>query len=351
VKTWDVAIIGGGIIGLALARELRKHNLTVLVVERGEPGREASHAAAGMLASCDPTLPPSLAALASASADLYPEFVHELEDESGLRVDYRTDGTIAFLETNPGPLLPCMRPLTAADVTHLEPHLAAAIRPAHFLHEAAVDPRTLLEALLRAAKHRNVDISSGSPVTEVEVNGRSAIALKTSRTSFPAEIIVNCSGAWAALIPPITIPTRPVKGQMLSLVPSRRGLIKHVVRAPEVYLVPRSDGRIIVGSTLEEAGFDKRVDADTVQRLHQAAANLVPELGEARMLEAWAGLRPGTPDALPVLGRTSLENYSVATGHFRDGILLAPITAMVMSQLVRGIQPELDLTAFSPARF
>jgi len=350
VKIWDVAIIGGGIIGLSLARELRKHNMSVLVVERGEPGREASHAAAGMLADCDPMLPPTLAALASASAVLYPEFVHELADESGMRVDYRTEGCIAFLESVPDPLLPCMRPLSPQDVASLEPHLAATC-PTHFLREASVDPRALVEASLHAAKHRNVDISSGSPVIEVEVNGARAVALKTSRTSFPAATIVNCSGAWAASIPPLKIPTRPVKGQMLSLVSSRRSVVKHVVRAPEVYLVPRSDGRIVIGSTLEDAGFDKRVDPDTIQRLHQAAANLVPELGEARMLEAWAGLRPGTPDALPILGATSLENYFVAAGHYRDGILLAPITAQLMSQVIRGVKPDIDLSAFSLARF
>ena len=352
MKTWDVAIIGGGIIGLSLARELRKHNLTVLVVERGEPGHEASHAAAGMLAQCDLSLPPPVEALASASAALYPEFVHEVEDESGMRVDHRTEGTIAFLEMQPAtPLLPCMRALTPEDVARLEPGLAAPKQSAHFLQEGTVDPRALVEASIRAAKHRNIDISSGSPVTEIEVNGGRAVAVKTARTTFRAGIIVNCSGAWAGSISPVKVPTRPVKGQMLALVCSRRGVVTHVVRAPEVYLVPRTDGRIVVGSTLEEAGFDKRVDPDTIQRMHQAAANLLPDLGEARMLEAWAGLRPGTPDTLPILGGTSLENYFVAAGHYRDGILLSPITAKLMSQVVHGIKPDLDLTAFSPARF
>ena len=336
MKTWDAIIIGGGIVGLSLARELRKRNLSVLVVERGEPGREASHAAAGMLAYCDPALPPALAALASASAAAYPEFVHEVEDESGMRVDYRTEGAIAFLECPPEPLLPCMRPVDREDVARLEPQLAAPLAAAYFLQEATVDPRALVDASLRAARHRNVDIASGSPVTEVEVVGKRAAAVKTSRTTFAAGMIVNCAGAWAGSIAPLAIPTRPVKGQMLALVAPRRGIVKHVVRAPEVYLVPRSDGRIIVGSTLEEAGFDKRLDAETIQRLHQSAANLVPELGQARMLEAWAGLRPGTPDALPILGATALESYFVATGHFRDGILLAPITARVMAQLLLG---------------
>jgi glycine oxidase len=127
--------------------------------------------------------------------------------------------------------------------------------------------------------------------------------------------------------------------------------LHHVVRGPGAYLVPRSDGRILVGATQEEAGFDKRTDASTIQCLHQAAANLAPELGQARMLEAWAGLRPGTPDKLPILGATSLSGYFVATGHFRDGILLTPVTALVMTQVLRGAKPEFDISDFSAARF
>ena len=121
-----------------------------------------------------------------------------------------------------------------------------------------------------------------------------------------------------------------------------------MIRAPEIYLVPRSDGRILVGATVEEAGYDKRTDADTIQRMHQAAIDLVPALGQARMLEAWAGLRPGSPDNLPILGATRTPGYFVATGHFRDGILLAPITAHVMAQIITGAKPEYDLAAFSP---
>jgi len=160
---------------------------------------------------------------------------------------------------------------------------------------------------------------------------------------------VNCAGAWAGKISPHQFPTRPVKGQMLCVVGGPR--VNHVIRAPEVYLVPRSDGRLLIGSTIEEAGFDKRTDADTIQRMHRAAVALVPELERARVLEDWAGLRPGTPDDLPILGATSTPGYFVATGHFRDGILLAPVTAHVMAQVVTGSKPELDLAPFSPARF
>jgi glycine oxidase len=128
-------------------------------------------------------------------------------------------------------------------------------------------------------------------------------------------------------------------------------LLKHVIRTTEIYLIPRSDGRILVGTTVEEAGFDKRTDVATIQRLHRAAMATFPELQNAKILEDWAGLRPGTPDALPILGATATPGYYVATGHFRDGILLAPITARVMARVIHGDDPGFDLSAFSPQRF
>jgi glycine oxidase len=137
---------------------------------------------------------------------------------------------------------------------------------------------------------------------------------------------------------------------MLAVVGAKPGL-QHVIRASEIYLVPRSDGRILIGATVEEAGYDKRTDADTIQRLHQAAIDLVPSLKPARVLEAWAGLRPGTPDDLPILGATTSPGYFVATGHFRNGILLAPVTAHVLAQVVTGLRSEYDISAFSPGRF
>ena len=133
--------------------------------------------------------------------------------------------------------------------------------------------------------------------------------------------------------------------------PSAPPLLRHVVRTPDVYLVPRTDGRIIVGSTLEEAGFDKRIEPNTIQRLFQAAANVCPELGQAKIHETWCGLRPGTPDNLPILGATNTRGYFIATGHFRDGILLAPITARAMTQLIRDEQCQVDISPFNPLRF
>lgn len=349
MKTWDVIIIGGGIIGLSLAIALRKRGATVLVVERGEPGREASHAAGGMLVDCLLETPPALQSLATASARMYLEFVRELELESRMKADLRDQGTILF--PDPQHADDCQRlELTAVKPSELEPELADA-QPAFYLRERSVDPRALCAVALKAAKNLNVDFSSGDPVTAVNLSDSQVSGVTTTKTSFLAAKVVNCGGAWAGQVGPYPFPARPVKGQMLCLAMPKRELIRHVIRSPKAYLIPRSDGRLLVGATVEEAGFDKRTVPETIQRLHHAAVELVLKLRDAKILEDWAGLRPGTPDALPILGATATPGYYVATGHFRDGILLAPITAEVMAAVIEGRTPEHDLTAFSAARF
>lgn len=353
VKTWDVIVVGGGIIGLSLAIELRKRGATVLVVERGEPGREASHAAGGMLVDCPLETAPGLQQLATASGRMYPEFAHELEVESGMKVDLRENGAIVFGRPDharDGPDF-SLSSLLPAHLGKLEPALADADRPAFFLHERSIDPRALTAAAIKTAKNRGVDFSSGDPVTQVDSARGHAVGVTTTKTSFCGAKVVTCAGAWSGQIAPQPFPTRPVKGQMLCLVMGSRELIRHVIRSPEVYLIPRSDGRLLVGATVEEAGFDKRTDRDTIQRLHRAALALVPKLADAKILEDWAGLRPGTPDGLPILGATETPGYYVATGHFRDGILLAPITARIMANVITGDSAGFDLKAFDPARF
>ncbi len=374
MKTWDVTIIGGGIIGLSLSIALRKRGATVLVVERGEPGREASHAAGGMLVDCPIETPAALQPLAAASARMYPEFAHELEVESGMKVDLRDFGTILFTASNHVDDQHLATLQFALDLDEREPALETAnlehnagrffaheppdigsfgamIGPRFHLSERSVDPRALTGAALRTAKSRGVDFSSGDAVTSVDLSEGQVTGVTTTKTSFPALKVVNCGGAWSGKIGPLAFPTRPVKGQMLCLAMPSRTLLKHVIRTPQVYLIPRSDGRLLVGATVEEAGYDKRTDPPTIQRLYRAALNLVPKLKDAKILEDWAGLRPGTPDALPILGATGIPGYYVATGHFRDGILLAPITAQVMADVIEGGNPEYDLSAFSPARF
>ncbi len=383
VKTWDVVIIGGGIIGLSLSVALRKRGAAVLVVERGEPGREASYAAGGMLVDCPLETPPPLYSLATASARMYPEFAHELEVESGMKVDLRDQGTILFparehishpqLRTanlssidprvdEPALAMPAFEDelemrasLHENDLDTSPERLAHAVRfpleNLFYLKERSVDPRALTAASIKTAKNRGVDFSSGDPVTAIDLSLGQVTGITTTKTSFRAAKIVNCAGAWSGQIGPYAFPTRPVKGQMLCLAMPSRDLLKHVIRSPQAYLIPRSDGRLLVGATVEEAGFDKRTHPETIQRLHRAALKLVPKLKDARILDAWAGLRPGTPDALPILGATPIPGYYVATGHFRDGILLAPITAQVMADVIEGRQPEHDLTRFSASRF
>jgi glycine oxidase len=396
VRTWDVIVIGGGIIGLSLSLALRRRGATVLVVERGEPGREASHAAGGMLVDCPLETPAALQPLATASAKMYPEFAYELELESGMKVDLRDQGTILFLTKEHLGHPQFTKFFHQVDLEKREPNLGmptfeqeleqraslAETAPetsreefaelcrwrfenSFYVKERSVDPRALTTAAWKTAKHRGVDFSSGDAVTTVNLAGGRVDGVTTVKTAFHATKVVNCAGAWAGQITPRqaamaeqtsqierpSIPTRPVKGQMLCLVMPTRELIRHVIRTPQVYLIPRSDGRLLVGATVEEAGFDKRTDTATIQRLHRCAIALVPKLADAKILEDWAGLRPGTPDALPILGATAIPGYYAATGHFRDGILLAPITAEVMTAVIEDRHPEHDLTAFSPARF
>jgi glycine oxidase len=350
VRTWDVIIVGAGIIGLSLAIELRKRGALVLVVERGEPGREASHAAGGMLANCGDETPAILQPLANASARMYPEFVYELEDESGVNVDLRPNGTLLFPEAGHSvDSIPGASQLDALD--EVEPALAASGRPVVFLNERSVCPRALTDAALKAARHRGVDISSGATVVSVDLSDGFVAGVTTNKTSYLAPKVVNCAGAWAGQIPPYEFPTRPVKGQMVCFAMPARELLRHVVRSPEIYLIPRSDGRLLAGATVEEAGYDKRTVPETIQRLERAAIAMLPALKDGRVLEAWAGLRPGTPDNLPILGSTPTPGYYLATGHFRDGILLAPVTAQAMAQVISGGRCQYDLGPFSVERF
>jgi glycine oxidase len=333
--------------------------MSVLVVEKGEPGREASWAAGGMLADFPLEMPLALRDLAAASARMYPDFVRELEAESGIKIDLRSEGTLVFTEDDSAGMAasyPLPRPLQ-----ELEP---AFRPPAHapvclHLKERSVDPRQLLAAAIKAAQLRGVEFACGEPVLSVEIAGGQVAGVRTNKVEFSAGVVVNCAGAWAGQIGAHTmgktnvpsVPTRPVKGQMLCLAVPRKDSVRHVVRTPDVYLIPRSDGRLVIGATQEEAGFDKQIVPETIHKLRQAAIDLVPKLAEAKVLEAWAGLRPGTADKLPILGATSTPGYFVATGHFRDGILLAPVTARVMGRVMTGQSPDFDLNAFSPQRF
>ena len=355
MQSWDAIVVGAGVIGLSLARRLRQEGLRVLVIDKGEPGREASYAAGGMIAHCDPHLSDVLRPMALASAGMYPEFVRELQDESGESSDLRDQGTLAFFAENERPIGEGIRSLAADEIPKLESGIALRA-PAYFLPERSVDPRALCSALVKAAKHRGVDFVTGAAVTEVEVHDGRTAGVKTAHLTYPAGVVVNCAGAWASQIQPLGPPTHPAKGQMVCVIPapeetSQAPPIRHVVRTPDIYIIPRRDRRILLGATIEDAGFDKRTDAETIEKLYRAAATVVPKIAGMRIHDAWAGLRPASPDGLPILGETSLPGYFAATGHYRDGIMLAPITAEVITSLIVGRGCSFDVAPFSPLRF
>lgn len=332
---------------MSLAIEVRRSGASVILLERERPGQEASWAAGGMLAWCEAGSNALFRKMAKLGAEMYPAYVHQLCDESGADIDFNTHGTILFVEDE---VIEEGKPLSAQELRTIAPEITYT-GTARLLPEACVDPRQLLAALVKTALHLGVNVVSGAKVTHIQIEEGRVVGAITTKSSYMASLIVNCAGAWAGQFSPVPLPTRPIKGQMLALVSERRHLVRHVIRGNGVYVIPRADGRIVIGATVEDVGFDKRVDPDVIRRMHQAAAVLVPQLSQALIHEDWAGLRPCVPDKLPAMGKTSLAGYFVSTGHYRDGILLAPIAAKLMAQILQGRTPELDLSDFGPERF
>ena len=382
-KSYDAIVIGGGLIGLSLAWKLAHTGARLLLIDRREPGQEASHAGGGMIADLDPVLPAELRELAHRSAALYPSFVAELSAEAGRAIDLRDDGVIAF-EQHPIAEAEGIRTIGAAEALALEPRLNLPSDPAYFMQERSVDPRDLIAALLAALSKcpERVTVVSNEAVVKVLAEHGHVAGVATERDSYAAPRVVNCAGAWASQIQAsqtqasqtqasqiglsevvgTRLPTQPVKGHMLALafpgelamdasVREAKRVLRHVLRSRWCYILPRSNGRYVVGSTVEPAGFDKMLNSYRVKRLHEAAARLIPQFAEAKIAEAWTGLRPGTPDNLPLMGETALPGYFAATGHYRDGILLAPVTAETMCALVLEGRSPLPLERFSPRRF
>lgn len=338
----DVIIVGAGLIGVSIALELRDRGAEVLVLDRGEPGREASSAAAGMLAASDPETPALLRPLAAGSAHMFPAYVRRIEGLSETSVDFRRQGGIEITEHSPLPA--SYRKLAPEELRKIEPSLETEGLRAFFVEEDSVDPALLTQAALCAAARSRIEVRGHSEVREIgPQNG--LVAVTTASDQLATKTVIDCRGAWSGA------PVRPRKGQALYLRPRRQGALEHVLRAPGVYLVPRSAGKIFAGATVEDVGFDKTVEPETISGMHQAAARWVPELLSAEVIASWAGLRPGTPDNLPLLGPTDSPGVFIATGHFRNGILLAPITARIIADLVTGKPSPVDISAFSPQRF
>lgn len=352
-------IVGGGIIGTSLGLELVRHGSHVVVFERGESAQEASWAAAGMLApTSEHHQHPALETLARASSELYPEWLSALRELSQSDCGYRTEGTLvvgfgeadnASLAALPGD------PLTASALRRLEPALSDLVTAGVFLrNDHQVDSRRLMTALWEAAARAGVSLR---PRTEVQAllhaSGRLQGVRLTDGSRVDADIVVDAAGAWAGLLGEAAArlaPSRPVRGQILCL-RADPSFLRHVIRSPRAYIVPRASGELIVGSTMENAGYDRSVTPAGLAGLLAGAREILPSAAELVFAESWAGLRPDTPDHLPVLGATDIKNFYVATGHFRNGILLAPITARLMADVIVGHTPALPLDPFSPLRF
>lgn len=365
----DIIVIGAGIIGCSIAYRLSKEGLQVTVIERGKPGEEASRAAAGMLtpqADAAHGLQGPLSELCHASHALYPEFVVELEEETGIKIGYQTGGSIFIAldfkeaEALAGLLERQLKggkraeELSAQQLKEIEPALAENIEASVYLPaDHYVDNRKLMTALVAVAANRGVEFVTGFPVVGLEFKHNLVKGVHTPEGIFKGGTIINAAGCWAGLVDTsnrIRLPVRPIRGQMVCLEKQPQPL-SHLIHSTGCYLVPWPDGRILVGSTLENVGFNKEVTAHGIQQLLQAAIRLVPSLQSAPIREIWAGLRPDAQDNLPILGHTQISNLIIATGHFRNGILLAPITAQLIVELIVSGQSSISLEPFLPQRF
>ncbi len=372
MATPDVLVVGGGVIGLALAWRARTAGLSVTVVDPS-PGAGASYAAAGMLAPVSEVTygEEQLLELNLASARRYPQFVAELEDASGAAVGYRTEGTVVVaLDSGDRAVLADLHAfqtrlgldselLTGRECKRLEPMLAPGVRAGLFVAgDHSVDNRRLAPALLTAAERSGVDVRRGR-VTGLQTDGdRVTGATLDDGDQVSAGTTVLAAGCWsgemAGLPPDALPPVRPVKGQILRLrtpTPFLTRTVRGVVAGGHVYLVPRGDGEIVVGATVEELGYDTTTTAGGVYELLRDAHALLPGITELELVECHAGLRPGSPDNAPLLGRAGPEGLVLATGHYRNGVLLTPITADAVAELLcTGALPEVA-RPFDPRRF
>ncbi len=366
MTTHDIIVVGGGIIGAGIAWELAERGKRVLLVDRQQPGQEASWAAAGMLApGPEYAGAEALVELGSASFALYPEFVRRVEARSAMRTGFREKPAIHLYfgepaEAEQAATLARFRkarvPLEAIGVgeaRRLEPLATPQARCAVLApREAHVDNRALTTAVLTAAARAGAEVGAGTPVQRLLLSGAKCIGVETPDGKIFSGCVVLAAGPYCSQIEGMAqlAPTRPVRGQMVAL--RAAGVqLGHVLRSERGYLVPRDDGRIVCGSTLEDAGYEKRLTPAGLRGILDAALELAPQLAGAEVVESWSGLRPDTPDHLPIIGPADMEGLFLATGHFRNGILLAPITVKNVAEWIVEGKPSLDLRAYSPLRF
>jgi glycine oxidase len=370
MSSHEAVVIGAGLIGSAVALRLAQEGLRVALLDKNTPGREASWAGAGMLSPApDTSASIPLVPFARASLGLYPQFVAEIEEVSGRQTGYRSEGAIELLfsadaERNLSTLVALhhalglpTEPLPLDEAAKLEPAITRCARAAAYLpYEACVDNRALIEALLAAASKSGVELFPATPVRGLVVEHGRCTGVRTENgTMFEAHDVIVAAGAFSSLLEGIVPPvaTRPIRGQMVALKFQQKP-IRHVIRSERGYLVPRDSAvpqRLVTGSTLEDAGFNKSVTAGGIEKILSTAQELVPKLTNAEVVEVWSGLRPDTPDHLPLLGPAGVDGVTIATGHYRNGILLTPITAKLVREWIVEKRVSIDWEIFSPLRF
>jgi glycine oxidase len=363
----DVAIIGGGIMGSAVALRLAQRGIGVTVIERGIPGAEASSAAAGILGpQMEAEGPGALLELGLKSRALYPALAAELRDLTGIDVGYDRSGVLAVAFDEAGEAALSARrawqlgrglrvdSLSGEAAREREPALGPAVRAAlAFTDDAQVVARELARAFSQAAAGAGAQFLTGRYVRRVVVEGGAVVGVELDGDTLSAGVVVVAAGSWSGLVEGAGVPAavvRPARGQLVSI-ETRPPLFRHVVSAPGGYLVPRRDGTVLAGSTVEMAGFRKEVTVGGLAAILTLARTLIPALADAPVTASWSNFRPFTEDHLPVLGATAVRGLVLATGHFRNGILLAPITAWAIAELIATGKSPIDLTPFAIERF
>jgi glycine oxidase len=366
MKLYDAVVAGGGLIGASIAFELAAEGLSVAVFDAQQPGREASWASAGMISPApESSEMASLLPISMASVRLYPEFIQRVEELSGRKAGYRKDGALDLLPNGTGQaemdeILALhhgaglrAEALSGPEAREIEPALTGELRAAiHRPDEASLDNRLLTEATLEAARRKGAEIFPGNGAKALWTDGTRCRGLQLQNGRVEARWTVIAAGCFSAQIEGAAAyaPVTPAKGQMMALRCNSVNLRKDLWSG-HMYLVPRHDGRIIAGSTVEYEGFDRNVTVAGMRKILSGAISLVPALESARIEETWAGLRPDTPDHLPILGPTDLDGLLIATGHFRSGILLTPVTARLIREWVTTQKVTEDWAPFSPMRF
>jgi glycine oxidase len=362
----DVIVAGAGIVGLSAARALAGAGARVIVVDRGRPGTEASSAAAGWLAAqAEAAEGWPLFDLALRARERHLRLADELREETGLDAELSRGGTleVAFTDDDERVLAHRVawqraRGLVAEalgpdEVRRLEPRLSPAARGAIlFRADRSVDNVRLTQAIAASAAARGAVVLSGQPVTGLlVVDGRTA-GVRTGAETVRAPIVIEAMGAWSAALAgdPDPPPVEPVRGQILAF-DTAPDTLRHVVCTSRGYVVPRASGRLLAGSTLERVGFVNEVTAEGRRAVGRIAAEIAPLLESLPVADCWAGLRPGTPDGLPIVGPGALPGLFHATGLYRNGILLGPLFGEAVARLALGLPPEVDLGPFSLSRF